>query len=220
MTVAFTSFGSFSDGQRHFSGQASQHLFELTDARLSSVPADNVIQDIIRQIDVLIFQARFLKSSRPEVAAGNLGFFTLAVALNPDDLHSIEQRLADRIEGVCRRNKKHLRQIVRQVQIMVAERVVLRRIQDFQEGGGRIPAKVPTHLIDLVQHENWIVHARTAHGLNDASRQRTDVSPPVPAQFGLIVHTPQAESLESPPHGPRDRLTEAGLAYTGRADEA
>src|SRR5690348_7215732 len=103
---------------------------------------------------------------------------------------------------------------------MVAECMVLRRIQDLQKSRGRITAKIAAHLIDLVQHEYRIVDAGTAHGLYDTARQCTDVCSAVPPQFRLVMHAAQAEPLESASHCSRNRLTKTRLADAGRSHQA
>ena len=49
---------------------------------------------------------------------------------------------------------------------------------------------------------------------------RADVRAPVPADLRLVVDAAQADAHELPPHRPRDRLPERGLADARRADEA
>jgi hypothetical protein len=71
---------------------------------------------------------------------------------------------------------------------MVRERVVLLRIEHFEQGGARIAAEVVTDLVDLVHHEDGVDGAGLFHALDDLTGERADVRAPVPANGGFIVH--------------------------------
>src|SRR5215510_4628931 len=158
--------------------------------------------------------------ARPEISPGDLGLFPLAVPLDTNNFHSIKQRLADRVQRIRRRDEEYLRQIEGQIQIMITERMILCRIQYLKQRRGRITTEITPHLIDLVQHQDRIVHTGPAHGLNDPSRQGTDIGSAMPPQFCFIMYAAQAEPLESPCHRPGNRLSQAGLAYARWSDEA
>src|SRR5687768_17688684 len=132
-------------------------------------------------------QTRFFESSRPQITPRNLGFLSFAVPLKPYDFHSVQERLADRIQGIRSRNEKYFGEIEWQVEIMIPERMVLGRIQDFQERRRGIAAEVATQLVHFVQHEDGIVDPGSTHRLYDPSGQGADIGPAMPAKFSLIM---------------------------------
>ena len=76
------------------------------------------------------------------------------IALQIDDLHTIEQRCRHRVEHVRRADEQHLRQIERLIEVVVAERVVLLRIKHFKQRRRRIATEIAAQLVDLVEHED------------------------------------------------------------------
>src|SRR5262245_22267279 len=97
---------------------------------------------------------------------------------------------------------------------------VLLRIKDLQKRCRRVSAKVPAKLVHFIEHEHRVIYSRPANGLDDASRHSPDVSASVSPELRLIVESAQAEPLKLPPDGAGDRMAQAGLAHTGRADKA
>src|SRR5207302_2990221 len=75
-------------------------------------------------------------------------------------------------------------------------------------------------LVDFVEHHDAIARSGLAQVLNDIARQRTDISAPMTADLGLVVHAAQAHAHELAPGRPGDALAERGLANAGRTDEA
>ena len=56
--------------------------------------------------------------------------------------------------------------------------------------------------------------------LDDASRHRADVGPPVSADLGFVLDAAQGQPDELAPERARDRAPERGLPDSGRPDEA
>ena len=74
---------------------------------------------------------------------------------------------------------------------MVAEGVVLFRVQHFQQGRRRVAPEVRAELVHFVQHHNRVAGASLLEALNDAARHGADIGAPVPAYFSLVVHAAQ-----------------------------
>ena len=126
------------EAPRHLAGDAAQRALQLAHARLARVTADDVPQRLVGRIcNCSARQAGLLQLPREQIALGDLDLLLLAVAGQPQNLHAVQQRPRDRVERVRRRDEEHLRQIERQIEIVVAERVVLRRVEDLQQGRGR-----------------------------------------------------------------------------------
>ncbi len=103
---------------------------------------------------------------------------------------------------------------------MIAESVVLFRVQRFQQGGRRVAAKIVAQLVHFIENDDGIARAGLFQGLDDASRHGADVGAAVAAYFGLIVHAAKRKALEFAAHGPGNGLAERSLAHSWRAREA
>ena len=135
---------------------------------------------------------------------------------------SIRSRSAgmNRAELVRGRDEQHAREIESDLHVVVAERVVLRRVQHFEERGGRIALHADRDLVDLVEHQHRVRYAGGLQRLHDAPGHGADVRAPVPADLRFVPHAAQRDPHELPVHRSRDRLPERGLADARRADEA
>ena len=102
---------------------------------------------------------------------------------------------------------------------MVHERMVLPRIEHFEQGAGWIAAKVGADLVDFVEHEHRIARANPPELLDEAARHGTDVSPAMAADFSFIAKPAQADARELATKRLGDRLTQAGLAHARRPKE-
>src|SRR5687767_461300 len=132
--------------------------------------------------------------------------------MKPDDFHAVAQRRRDWSKLVCRRNKENSRKIKRQIEIVIAESVVLLRVQDLKQGRCRIATIVVAELVDLVQHQHRIVHTRTADRLNDPARHRANVRASMTAQLRLVAHATQRHSFKLPSQRPGNRSSQRSLA--------
>ena len=71
---------------------------------------------------------------------------------------------------------------------MIAERVVLLRVENLEQCRRRIAPEVGPELVNFVEDEDWIARTCPAQALNDLARQRPDVRAAMAANFGLISH--------------------------------
>ena len=113
-----------------------------------------------------------------------------------------------------------LRQVERQVEVVVAEGEVLLGVEHLEQGARRVAAPVGAGLVDLVDHEQRVVGAGVAHGAQDDAGHGAHVGAAMPADLGLVAHAAHADALELAAHRLGDRLAQARLAHAGRADEA
>ena len=112
-----------------------------------------------------------------------------------------------------------MRQIELDVEIVIPERVVLRRVEHLEQRRRRIAAPVGAELVDFVEHDHRIHRAGVAQRAHQPSGQRADVGAAMAADFGLVAHAAERHPDELPPGGPRDRLADRGLAGSRRADQ-
>ena len=86
-----------------------------------------------------------------QVPARDLLLLLLGVARQPDDLQPVVQRLGDVFLVVGRGDEEHVREVVLQLQVRVAEGVVLDRVQHLHQRRRRVAPPVGVHLVQLVQ---------------------------------------------------------------------
>ena len=84
---------------------------------------------------------------------------------------------------------------------MITELVVLLRIEDLEQGSGRVAAEVGCHLVDLVEEENRVDGRRLAHHLDDLPGEGADIGAAVSPNLGLVAHAAERESDEVAPGG-------------------
>ena len=107
-----------------------------------------------------------------------------------------------------------------EVEVVVAEGVVLGRVEDLEHRRGGVAAEVGAHLVDLVDHEHRVAGAGVAERADDRPRQGPDVGAAVAADLGLVADAADGDPLELAAEGAGDRFAEAGLADPGGPDEA
>ena len=98
--------------------------------------------------------------------------------------------------------------------------MILFRIENFQQGRGRITSKIFSDLIHFIQHQHGVFSFSPTEGLNKAAGHGPDVSSPVAAEFGFIVQPPETEPLEGSTESTGDGLAQAGFPDTGRSYQA
>src|SRR3954453_21574538 len=206
--------------ERGLAAPRADLALELAHAGLARVLAHDRAQRRVRERDLALGQAGALDLPRHQVPLPDLELLLLGVAGELDDLHAVAYRTGHAVEVVGGADEDDLREVERQVEVVVAEAEVLLRIEHLEHGRGRIPAEVRPHLVELVDHQQGVVRAGVAHGADDRPRHSTDVRAAVAADLRLVAHAADGDALERAPERARDRLAQRRLADAGRADEA
>ena len=162
----------------------------------------------------------FFELARHQVTLGDLQLLRRGVARQADDFEAITQRGLDGIEPVRRGDEQHLREVKRQVEVVIGEGVVLLGIQHFEQRGGRITPEVRANLVDLVQQDDRIARLDAAQRLDDATRHGSHVGPPMATDLRFIAQATQRDAGKLTAQSVRHALAERRLADPGRADEA
>ena len=160
-----------------------------------------------------------LELAAQQVVAGDGHLLVLGVAVEPDDLHPVEQRAGDGLGHVGRGEEQHLRQVELHLEVVVAEGVVLGRVEDLEQGRGRVAAVVGAELVDLVQHDDRVHGPRLAQRPDQPAGLGADVGAAVAADLGLVAHAAQGDPHELASEGAGHRLAQRGLAHAGGADQ-
>src|SRR5688572_7288976 len=103
---------------------------------------------------------------------------------------------------------------------MIPERMILARIEYFEQRTGRIAAEIGREFINFVEHDDRVARTGAAQFLDEASRHGANVGSTMAANFRFVTYASQADPGELAPERICDRLPKACLANTGRAEKA
>jgi len=117
---------------RLLADQRGNFAFEIAHTGFPRVAVNDLAQTVVGEFDLLAYlESMLFRLLGNQVFVGDLDLLDLDVAGELDYFHTVSQRLRDRIDHVGRGDEKDLGQIERHVQIVIAERTVLLRIEDF-----------------------------------------------------------------------------------------
>ena len=182
---------------------------------LARVLGDDHLERWVGDVHVARRHARGLQLAGDQVLPRDVDLVIVGVARQRDDLHAVQQRPRDGVEHVGGADEQHLRQVEREVEVVVAERAVLRRVQHLEHGRRGVAAHVRAHLVDLVDHDDRVHGAGVPDGPHDGAGHRADVGAPVPADLGLVAHAAHADARELTPQRAGDAAPQRGLAHAG-----
>ncbi len=211
---------SLRDGHRHLATDRADLPLEVAEAGLPRVCLDDLPDAAVGELDVRLGDAVLLHLLRDQVALRDRELLLDGVAGQADDLHAVQERGLDRVEDVRRGDEEHLREVVGHVQVVVAEREVLLRVEDLEEGRARIAPVVRADLVDLVEHEHRVRRAGLVEALDDPAGHRADVGPPMAPDLGFVSHASKGQPDELPVESAGDGAAERRLTDAGRPHEA
>ncbi len=188
--------------------QPGERAFQVTHAGLTGVLSGERVQDVVADRHVVDGEPGAVELTAQQMLAGDDDLLVLGVAVEPDELHPVEQRRRDRLQHVRRGQEQHVGQVEIHLQVMVPEGVVLLGVEDLQQRRRWVPPVVGAQLVDLVEQHHRVHRARFADRPDDAAGQRADVGPPVTADLRLVPHAAEGDPDERPAHGPGDRFAE------------
>src|SRR5436853_496070 len=192
---------------------------ELAHTRLAGVAGGDLAQRGVSDLELFGQEPIVAQLPGHEVAPGNLELLTLRVAGEVHHLQPVEQGPRNALREVRRRDEQHLRQVERHSQIMIRERIVLRRIEHFEQGRSGVALERHTQLVDLVEQEHRVLGPCLLHALDDATGHRPHVGAAVAADVRFVARAAERDAHVRPTHGPRDRLRDRRFSHTRRPDE-
>src|SRR5436305_7641074 len=116
--------------------------------------------------------------------------------------HTVAQSRWYRLQSVGCRDKHHPGQVKSEVQVVIAEVIVLFRVQNFQQSRGRITAPVGSNFIDLVQHNHRVIGLYTAQRLDNAPWHCSYVGAAMTTDLGLIANAAKGHARKLSTEGP------------------
>ena len=192
------------DAARDLAADATYLALQLTQARLLRVLVYDCAQSLLRDVNVLRRDAVLLYLLRQKMSARDLQLLLFGVACEADDLHSVAKGWLHGVEYVGRRHEHRVREVERDAEVVVAETVVLLWVENFEQSGRRVAAKIGPDLVNLVEHDERVVRARLLQRLNYPAGHRADVRAAVSANFRLVVQAAEREAYELAVESARD----------------
>ena len=181
--------------------------------------AQHLADRVLRDRRLVIQQPVLGALTRHEVASRNRDLLVVGIAVEVEDLEAVVQRVGDLVGHVGRGDEQHLREIDLDVEVVVAERRVLRGVKYLEERRRRVATEVGAELVDLVEQDHGVHRSGIAQGPHEAARHRADIGAAMAADFGLVANATERDAHELATEGVRDRLAKRRLADAGRSDQ-
>ena len=154
-----------------------------------------------------------------QVALGDLHLFLVGVAGQLNDLHPVQQRPGDGVQGVGGGDKEHVGQVEGHLQEVVPEGGILLSVQYLQQSGGRVSPLIVAQLIDLIQQQQRVTAVRLLDGGNDTAGHGPHIGLAVAPDLGLIMDAAQGNAGHIPVDGPGHTGGNGGLTHAGRTHQ-
>jgi hypothetical protein len=103
---------------------------------------------------------------------------------------------------------------------VVLERVVLFRIEDFEQRRTRVATEISPQLVYFIEQQNRIDRAGFLHHLDNLAGQGADVSATMTSNLRFVAHTAQREAHKLAASGTGNGFTQARFANSRRPDKA
>jgi len=139
------------EARRDLPRELAERLLEAADTRLAGVTVDHCVQRLVGDLELVLGQSGFVTLPRQQVPAGDRLLLPLGVAVEGDHLEPVEQRPRDRVRVVRGADEQHIREVQIELQVVVAERVVLRGIEYLEQRRGRVALDPRRDLVELVE---------------------------------------------------------------------
>ena len=131
-----------------------------------------------------------LKLLGNQVLCRDMHLLVLSIAADLNHFHTVQKGPWDWLQGIRRGNEQYLRQIHRDLQIVVAELPVLLTVQHFQKRREGIPLVIVADLVNLVQKHQRVLHLRLPQTVGNPARHRAYIGLPVSPDFRLVPYSP------------------------------
>jgi hypothetical protein len=208
------------DSAGGFARERSDFAFQLANARFARVIMDERAQSSVGEFHFLFRQAMLFQLAGNKIPFGNLKLFGFGIAGQFDHFEAITQGRVNRFQPVRRCDEQYAREIKWNIEIMIGERVVLRRIQNFEQCRGRIAPKISANFIEFVEQDDGITTFDTPKRLDDPTGQGANVSAAMTANFRFVAHATKSDASEFAAESIGDAAAQRSLTDAGRADKA
>ena len=167
---------------------------QSTHSGFSRIITYDIFQCVILYLKFLLADTVFDKLFLYQMFFCNMKLFICGVAADLDQFHPVKQRPRNPFRAVRRGNKKYLRQIKRNLHIMIPESIVLLSIQHLQKCRRGISLIIGCQLVNFIQKEQRILHPCLSERICDPSRHSSHIRLSVSPYLCLIPHTAKTDS--------------------------
>src|SRR5204863_8491164 len=122
--------------------QRAQYPLDLTDARLTRVVRYNKAQHNIIDRDFVHAQTIPFDLPGPQVAASDGNLLVSRIAIESNHFHTIQEWSWNGFGHVRCCNEQNMREVEFDIQVMILERMILRRIEHFEKRRRGITAPI------------------------------------------------------------------------------
>ncbi|OQC02803.1 MAG: hypothetical protein BWX80_03015 [Candidatus Hydrogenedentes bacterium ADurb.Bin101] len=205
---------------RRLAAQARDGAFQFANARLARIPLYQRVEPVVGECHIPGLQSGRGDLPRNKKKPRDLRLFLVRIAGQAHHFHAVLKRKGNVVFTVGGGNEKDFRQVKAYFEVVVAEMLVLFRVQRLEQGRGGIAPKIHVHLVHFIQHEQGVFHPRILDGLDQASGHGTHISAPVSAYLRFVADAAKRNTHKNTPHGAGDGLAQRCFADTGRPDQA
>ena len=188
-------------------------------ARLSGIIRDQGPNHFVGDVNLPGADAHRLHGCGKQMLPCDGKLLNGGIAFKLNHFHAVQERFGNGVHRVRRADKQHIRQIIRNIHVMIGKCIVLFRIQHFQQSAGRIAVIRSGKLVHLVQHHNRIGSAALLDPVHNPARHCADVGPAMSADIRLIAHPAETDPHILPLQGMGNASADAGFACARRTDK-
>ena len=142
---------------RRLACQRGDLPLQLSHSGFARVVVDQALECPVGQSHQLRLEAMLIQLARHQITLGDLEFFRGRITGQFDHFKPVAQRGMDRVEPVGGRDEEDMRQVEGHVEVVVGESIVLLRIEDLKQRGGRVSAKIRADLVNFIKQDDRIV---------------------------------------------------------------
>ena len=117
---------------------------------------DKHAETVVRDFQFSSVKTVPLELLRDKMMTGDRGFFAFGVGVKLDDLHAVKKRTRHRLKGICGSDKQAVGKVNGKLDEMVAEFLVLLRVEHLKKSRSRIPLCRAAHFINLVKKNDRV----------------------------------------------------------------
>ena len=191
----------------------------MTDARLTRVVRYNKAQHSIIDRDFVHAQTIPFDLPGPQVAASDGNLLVSRIAIESNHFHTIQEWSWNGFGHVRCCNEQNMREVEFDIQVMILERMILRRIEHFEKRRRGITAPIGAELVDLVEHDHGIHCTGVAQCAHEPAGQGSDVRASMTADLGLIANATQRHPDKLSSCCPRDGFANGRLSGSRGPDQ-
>ena len=193
--------------------------FQAAYTGFSGIAADDFPNSIIADAQLRLLQTMLFHLLGNQMILRNHQLFFIRVRSQFNDLHAVQQRSGNGIQGIGGSDKHDIAEIHRNLNEMIAIRFILLRIQHFQQRGTGVAAIIAAHFVHFVQQQQRISGTCLGHGCDNSAGHCPNIGFSVTADIRLVPNTPQCNTRHFSVQALGNGIGNRCLANTRRANQ-